>query len=175
MRNRHLRSSGQQGFTLLELMIVTTVFGIAIAIAAPSISDWIKTNRLKSASREVYNLFQMARLEAAKRNTSVALNFTNGEGPTGTCKVCIDNGENGGTAKDLDCTNEIVISEVTMPDGLSLFEADFGLGNKLHCGFNSRGVSQDNKQGAVKVKSNALPHFEITLSGAGNISMKRGT
>jgi type IV fimbrial biogenesis protein FimT len=68
-RARH-RSAG---FTLLELMIATTVLAIGISIAVPSFTDIIRRNRLTTQTNGLMSALAIARSEAVKRGTPVTV------------------------------------------------------------------------------------------------------
>ncbi|PKO84908.1 MAG: hypothetical protein CVU17_01660 [Betaproteobacteria bacterium HGW-Betaproteobacteria-11] len=66
------------GFTLVEMMIVTAVFGILLAIAVPNFTEWIANERVRSSTNDLYAGLMMARSEAMKRNVRVDLSRTSG-------------------------------------------------------------------------------------------------
>jgi type IV fimbrial biogenesis protein FimT len=70
MRGR-LRSLG--GFTMIEMMIVVLIMAVLAALAAPSMRNMILTQRLKTATFDVFSSLVLARSEAIKRNTSITL------------------------------------------------------------------------------------------------------
>lgn len=72
MDTRHPHSASS-GFTLTELMIVVIIVGVLAAIALPSFSGLSKSQRIKTASFELYSLLTIARSEAIKRNELVTL------------------------------------------------------------------------------------------------------
>lgn len=69
-----MQNTKQQGFTLIELMVTLIVLAIAIGIAIPNFSTWIKNNRIDSATRSLTSAFQLARSEAVSRQTVITVN-----------------------------------------------------------------------------------------------------
>ena len=67
---RRLRSAG---FTLPELMITVAIVSILAALAGPSFSSLIASQRTRAASTDLYLALAKARSEAIKRNTNVTL------------------------------------------------------------------------------------------------------
>ncbi len=67
---------GQPGFTLTELMIVVVVVAILAGLAAPSFSQFIKSQKMKSMATDINSSLALTRSEAIKRNRSVTLSPT---------------------------------------------------------------------------------------------------
>lgn len=63
------------GLTLVELLLVVAVFGIVIALAAPSFKNMILMQRLRGATAELVTDLQFARSEAAARRDFVRVAF----------------------------------------------------------------------------------------------------
>ena len=57
-----------RGITLLELMIVIAIIGIAATIAAPSIQDLLRNNRVAAQNNELIALITLAKSQAIRRN-----------------------------------------------------------------------------------------------------------
>jgi type IV fimbrial biogenesis protein FimT len=64
-----------RGFTLVELMVVLAVLGVIVVLAAPSLRDFILTQRLKSINAQLVTDLQFARSEAIARRTWVRVAF----------------------------------------------------------------------------------------------------
>ena len=69
-----------KGFTMIELMIVVAIVGIASALAVPNFLEMIRQSQLKEATLEVANKLTTARMAAMNRNkaVTVALAVTGG-------------------------------------------------------------------------------------------------
>ncbi len=62
-----------KGFTLVELIVAMAVLGILAAMAAPSFTYLLNSNRLTSNANELLTTLQSARMEAVRRNTRVVI------------------------------------------------------------------------------------------------------
>lgn len=71
------------GFTLPELMISVAIVGILSAMAAPSFSGLIASQRTKTIATDIHIALAKARSEALKRNTNVTLSPKNGDWKAG--------------------------------------------------------------------------------------------
>jgi len=63
----------QKGFTLLELMVSLSIAGILLAVAVPSMVDFVRASRQKSSSREIVIDLSLARNEAVLRAAPVTV------------------------------------------------------------------------------------------------------
>jgi type IV fimbrial biogenesis protein FimT len=57
----------------MELMITLALIGVLAALAVPSMRDFIRNGRLTSASNDLLRSLNLARTEAIKRQTNVAV------------------------------------------------------------------------------------------------------
>lgn len=76
----------QLAFTLVELMVTLVVLGFALMIAVPSFTSLSRGNRTVSETNALVGALNLARSEAAKRNTNVTV-CTSSDGAT-----CAPNG-----------------------------------------------------------------------------------
>jgi len=67
----------QNGFTIVELLIIIALIGIVTAIAIPNFMQWLPNYRLRAATQDLLSNFQKAKLAAVKGNVNVAVCFKN--------------------------------------------------------------------------------------------------
>ncbi len=76
------------GLTLIELMVVVAIAVIILGLAAPSFSEYIVTQRLRSIHAQLTTDLQLARSEAVARSAFVSVRFQEVTGSGGlTCYV----------------------------------------------------------------------------------------
>lgn len=73
-----LKHRGQQGATLLELMVTVTIVGIVSAIGIPQMGQWIRNSSVNSAAEILQNGLRQAEAEAIRRNLRVEFMLTDG-------------------------------------------------------------------------------------------------
>lgn len=67
------RTDRQCGFTLLELVVVVAVAGILLVTGVPALQDMVRNNRLVTETNDLVAHLNLARSEAIKRRTRVAI------------------------------------------------------------------------------------------------------
>lgn len=68
-----------RGFTLTELVTVLAVAGILVTVAVPSLTNFLRTNRLTTITNDLIADFQVARSEAIKRGADVIVCNSNNQ------------------------------------------------------------------------------------------------
>jgi type IV fimbrial biogenesis protein FimT len=66
----------QNGFTLVELIIVVTVAGIIMTLATLNFRQLNEKSRVESNVKEIYSTLMRARNDAASTNTTRTVNFS---------------------------------------------------------------------------------------------------
>jgi len=69
----------QRGFTMIEMAITMVIFGILLAAALPSISEWTDNARIRNTAEALQNGIQIARNEAVRRNQPVSFYLVSSE------------------------------------------------------------------------------------------------
>ncbi len=68
----------QRGVTLPELLVVVTIIAMAVLVAVPTITDTIRTARLRSAARSMEATFRAARIVAVTQRTDMTVEVRTG-------------------------------------------------------------------------------------------------
>jgi type IV fimbrial biogenesis protein FimT len=82
-----------RGFTLMELMVVLSIAAVVVGIGAPSLTQFLKNNRLTNTANDVLSGMVKARSEAIKLQTDVSMCRSNN--PTAATPTCTDAGTAG--------------------------------------------------------------------------------
>ena len=69
----HRRFSGRAGFTLLEMLAVLTLIGMAAALSFPLLRPPSDTLRIEEAARRMSGALRLARARAISRNEAIAV------------------------------------------------------------------------------------------------------
>jgi len=65
-----------KGFTMIELLITVSVFGIMAAIAVPNFLSYLPNWRVRSASRDLYSNLQLAKMAAVKNSGTCTITYS---------------------------------------------------------------------------------------------------
>lgn len=90
-------ATAARGFTLIELMVTLAVAAILLAIATPSFTSIINSNRLAGAANEMVAVLQTARMEAVRLNRTVDV-CSGCDGNADSLVAYVDEDDNGTAA-----------------------------------------------------------------------------
>ena len=106
----------QLGATLIEAMLASSIAGVLATSAAPAMSDLMSQQRLRSASSELFVAFHLARSEAIKRGTAVAVIPADTRDWSSGWKVFADENDNGA----LDAGEQVIAERQSMADSVTI-------------------------------------------------------
>lgn len=114
------RSIDHKGLTLVELMIAVAIIAIVAAVLIPDYLNQQPFRQLNTTGRDIYAALQMAKVEAARRNANVVMEFIPGA-PFTSYRIFLDNGTGvGGVAGDrnLNGAEPILLLATNLPQGV---------------------------------------------------------
>lgn len=127
-----------RGFTLPELLIVVTVMGVLLAAGVPSFVEFIRNQRVKTASFDLFSSLVVARSEAITRNTNVTIT------PASTA-----NWANGWTITYVEGTATVTLRDHSSMPNITI-----------------SGPAAVVYRGSGRLSGTAVPQFQLTASGA---------
>jgi Tfp pilus assembly protein FimT len=175
-----------EGFTLTELMVIIGIMVIAAAITLPNISGWRASAKLNGAARDLASNFQVAKMEATKRNSVCAVTFNITVDDTlidvivyvDAAKDLVYNvGDTEILRRPFNSTYKTISLDTSQGGGDGVTLADNASGQPS-IAFNSRGLPIDDTGSVISVGADSVFIMNdlgrtkrITVSPAGNISI----
>lgn len=68
----------ERGFSLVELMLVVSIFGVLLSFAIPSYGRYSQSQQLRGASENLVQTLQLQRSRAMSTGQSIMINFNTG-------------------------------------------------------------------------------------------------
>jgi type IV fimbrial biogenesis protein FimT len=143
---RPSNASRSAGFTLYELMMVLAIAGVMVALAMPSMGEFMANNRMTANANDLLTAVYRARSESVKRHTQTIMCFTadfeadepkcDGDGSTGWV-VFADTDASG----DVNDDEEVLLRHGPIPDTMSLISLPDD--NSGYVAFNNAGFARN--------------------------------
>lgn len=148
-KNRcRISATQEQGFSLIELLVVLAILSILLAVSLPNFQNMIENNRTNSQAKLFLTTLNLARSEAIKRGGNVAVCASN-DGTDCDADAWADgwivffdtNGDADGTAGSVDGTDILIrVFDSVGSSNVITFSADLFEYNNL--GFSANGGTQ---------------------------------
>jgi type IV fimbrial biogenesis protein FimT len=75
------RPQQASGFTMIEMAVTMTVFAILVALGVPSMTTWIRNNKVRTVADSLQNGLRLAQAESLRRSRQVVFALTNSTTP----------------------------------------------------------------------------------------------
>ncbi|MBW1982882.1 MAG: GspH/FimT family pseudopilin [Deltaproteobacteria bacterium] len=153
------------GFTVVELVVIVAIIGIMLLYAALNFADWRNNATLRKTARDVVCQMQFARMEAARRNTSILIQVNTGGPGSGNCIIFIDDGSGGGTAGNQSPEPGEILRQLTMPQGVTLSATTAPIVQYSNRGFPVVGG------GSTVTLTNGEKTYNVAVAAAGSVRL----
>lgn len=75
------RPQRASGFTMIEMAVTMTVFAILVALGVPTMTTWIRNNKVRTVADSLQNGLRLAQAESMRRSRQVVFALTNSTTP----------------------------------------------------------------------------------------------
>lgn len=141
------------GFTLMELMIVIAIIAILSALAIPNFLGWLPERRLDAGAQDVLQGLQKSRSRAIMTNRNVIFNFD-----ADSFIAFVDDNDSGGQD-----AGDLVIVDRDMPASVDI--ATNLVGGVTSVTFNNRGIPDTSGSLVLQNNNGTTKDVRLYLSG----------
>jgi type IV fimbrial biogenesis protein FimT len=124
------------GFTLIELMVVLVIAGLALTLALPAFQGMAARHQLNTVAADMLHAIQLARSEALRRNHTVQMAPLDNDDWTQGWRIYVGAGEIG-PYRDGD---RLIFQRAALPAGVRI-ESNAGAPSEIHIAYNGGGRS----------------------------------
>lgn len=161
----------EQGFSLLELLVVISIGGILLASALPAVGEYLRNNRITSQTNNLVATINFARGEAITRNQNVFISALDLSGAWGKgWEVWVDGRQDG----DNPCTNTNLVNR-TREDCESLRVFDYTNYATTYPSISTAPATLETISGANLSDANYLKSTLMFRGGDGSLALGNGT
>ena len=162
----------QNGFTLMELMVVVAIIGILSAVAVPNFISYRSNQRLGASAREILAAVKKTRIRAINEQATTVITFDVAndsylafvDDGTGSVDGDLD-GVLDGAGNGVQDGTEVTITSGNLPGDIDITSASFGfLGAENR--FNLLGRASAN--GSVNLTNSSGQTWRVTVLISGN-------
>ena len=151
-----------EGITLIELMMVLSIFAIIAAFATPSLLSWRSNARLRGAAGNLKGDMELAKLKAIQVNDTVVIHFT-----PESYQIFKDNVPTNGVYD----AGEDLYGDRTLPPGVKIDLAKTDFSGQANASFKGRGTAA---AGSAVLVNTTKAERTVTVSALGKITIKTG-
>ena len=176
---------GDQGFTMIEVMVTIVILSILLAISIPAFSRWLPNYRLRGAARELYSNLQLAKAGAIKDRVEWAVRFSADSYEVWSALDPDTPTQNRDWESPFSATDDTLIKTVTLSDYGS--GVTFGAGNAgsavgggtitavpaTPIYFNSRGFATNNTEVYAYMTNNKGTGYAVGILVSGAVVLKK--
>ncbi|MHA3099316.1 GspH/FimT family pseudopilin [Acinetobacter brisouii] len=156
-----------QGFTLFELIITVLVLAILTMLAVPSMTNFIKSNKIKSSSSDITNFLQQARSEAIKTGkTTTVCASTDGA-------TCVTSNQTAWNVGLISKSTSITSTATVINSVLAFNDQNLNITGPTQISFNSVGATDNTYQ--ITVGMTGQDTYSVCVAVAGRAERIKGS
>ena len=156
-----LNSLTTRGVSMVEIVIVLSIVGILLTIAAPSMQGWVANQRIRQKTESLRSGMQIARIEAMRRNVNIVFSMAFDSSWTVGCETPVADGDGDGVD---DCP--AVITQALASEGGTSISIDTTPAGTTQSTFSGIGlVRATNADGSLPVSQMDITVPDIDYSG----------